>query len=218
MTRAQLRAEERRHRRGDLMVVSAALVLGAALAWIVLSIQGLSDDLRTSNEARDALAEQVEDLGGTPVTGPPGSRGEPGASITGPPGPSGPAGATGPRGKRGPIGNPGPSGPSGPSGEDGTDGGEGPAGAPGTAGATGPAGPQGPQGPQGEPGPAGPAGEQGPAGERGPVGPACPDGYSLQTPTYDKDALVCRRDEVPQEETPVSLSVGALDPQRRQYE
>lgn len=203
MTRAQLRAEERRHRRGDVLAVSAALILGATLAWIVLSIQGLSDDLRASNRARDALAEQVEGLGGTPVTGPPGSRGEPGESVTGPPGP---AGASGPPGRRGPTG---PAGPSGPAGEDGSDGGEGLAGVPGAVGATGPAGVP---GPPGEPGPAGPV------RERGPAGPACPDGFVLQVPPYDKDALVCRRGGAPEEEdAPDPLSVGALDPQRRQY-
>lgn len=206
MTRAQVRAEERRRRRGDVLVGAAALVLGAALAWIVLSIQGLSDDLRASNEARDALAAQVQRLGATPVTGPPGSRGEPGDSVTGPPGP---------QGERGPTGPPGPRGASGPPGPDGAAGEAGPAG---TAGAGGAAGPP---GPRGEPGPAGPAGERGPQGERGPAGPpgpACPTGYELRTPEGDPDALVCRRSGGSQDEDPrAPLSVGALDPQRRQY-
>ncbi|MFC8423919.1 hypothetical protein ACFUN7_24090 [Streptomyces sp. NPDC057236] len=41
----------------------------------------------------------------------------------------------------------------------------------------------------------------------------------MQAPSYDGDALVCRREGAPQqeEETPTPLSVGALDPQRRQY-
>lgn len=215
MTRSELRREERRWRRGDVLTIVAAVALGGAFAWIVLTVQGLNHELKTANEARDALAAQVQHLGERPVAGPPGSRGKPGDSVTGPPGP---------RGEPGPSGPPGPAGPEGPAGEHGADGGDGSAGVPGLAGATGPAGASGPQGepgPQGapgQPGPAGPAGAQGPPGERGPAGPACPGGYSLQAPSYDPDALVCRRDGAPQqEETPASLSVGALDPQRRQY-
>lgn len=86
----------------------------------------------------------------------------------------------------------------------------------------------GPQGPQGEPGadstvpgPQGPQGEKGDTGERGPAGPSCPDGYSLQAPSYDPDALVCRRDGAPDPEPSNGngngvLSMG-LDPNRRQY-
>lgn len=214
MGRVQIRAEERRGRRGDVLVVVAALALGAALAWILLSVQALNTKLETSNQARDALARQVQGLGGTPVAGPPGSRGEPGESVTGPPGEQGATGPSGP---------PGPSGSSGVNGKDGT---AGVAGTPGPAGATGPAGAVGPQGSQGEAGPAGPQGErgeQGPkgdTGDRGPAGPSCPDGYTLQTPTYDPDALVCRHDSAPTDETPGSgngTQTLALDPQRRQY-
>ena len=87
------------------------------------------------------------------------------------------------------------------------------------------AGPSGPQGQQGEPGPAGPQGErgeQGPTGdtgEQGPAGPNCPDGYSLQAPSYDPDALVCRKDGAP-DPSPSKENGGlllGLDPQRRQY-
>ena len=81
MSRVQMRKEERRRRRGDVLVAVAAVVLGAAFAWIVLSIQGLSvdlhttrddlqstkTDLRQSRELGDALARQVQRLGGTPV-------------------------------------------------------------------------------------------------------------------------------------------------------
>jgi hypothetical protein len=203
MTRAQLRAEERRHRRGDALAVSAALIMGVVLAWIVLSIQSLNDDLRVSNAARDALAEQVEGLGATPVTGPPGSRGEPGDSVSGPPGPSGAPGPTGPPGR------PGPTGPQGDDGVRGTSGSSGVDGLPGAAGASGPA---------GAPGPAGPAGPQGERGERGPAGPTCPDGYTLQAPPDDPDALVCRREDAPPpEDSPAPPQNGALDPQRRVY-
>lgn len=213
MNRGQIRAEDRRGRRGDVWAVTAALSLGAALAWILLSVQGLNDDLREANAARDALAQQVQGLGGVPVAGPPGSRGEPGDSVTGPPGE---------QGTSGPAGPPGPSGSPGPSGAAGTPGAVGASGLPGTAGATGApgaAGPAGPPGPQGEPGPAGPQGEPGPAGEQGPAGPSCPAGYSLQAPSYDPDALVCRRDGAPDPEPGNGNGGGllALDPTRRQY-
>ncbi|MGP4048793.1 collagen-like protein [Streptomyces sp. 2A115] len=122
----------------------------------------------------------------------------------------------GPRGEPGDPGDPGPSGSPGSDGEDGTDG-EGQAGEPGADGEPGPA------GPQGEPGPAGPAGEQGPAGENGTDGrdgPTCPAGYSLQAPSYDPDALVCREDGAPQPDEPGNgngpLAAG-LDPTRREY-
>jgi hypothetical protein len=217
MGRVQIRAEERRWRRGDVLVVVAALAFGAALAWILLSVQGLNNDLREANAARDALARQVQGLGGTPVAGPPGSRGEPGESVTGPPGAAG---------EPGPSGPPGPSGSAGAAGKNGADGSAGATGAPG---ATGPAGAVGPQGPQGEAGPAGPQGEQGPqgeAGEQGPAGPAgppCPDGYSLQVPDWDPDALVCRRDGAPDPGPSDKPGNGgglrelALDPRRTKY-
>lgn len=123
MTRAQIRAQERRWRRGDVLAVTAAIVIGGAVAWILLSVQGLQHDLRTSNEARDALAQQVESLGEKPVGGPPGSRGEPGKAAVGSPGPTGPAGPSGAPGKAAPTitPKPGPTGPAGPAGEPGAD-------------------------------------------------------------------------------------------------
>lgn len=214
MSRIQLRAEERRWRRGDVLTVVAALLLGAAFAWVLLSVQTLNQDLRESNAARDALARQVEGLGATPVAGPPGSRGEPGTSVTGPPGPQGEPGPAGPTGPPGPSGSPGTAG------KNGGDGAAGSAGEPGTVGATGPAGAAGPPGPQGEPGPAGPQGEQGPAGEDGEDGQTCPDGYSLQAPSYDPDALVCRKDGAPDPEPGNGggqSGLLALDPRRTQY-
>jgi hypothetical protein len=81
----------------------------------------------------------------------------------------------------------------------------------------GPPGPAGPQGPQGEPGPAGADGKDGADGQDGQT---CPDGYSLQAPSYDPDALVCRRDGAPDPDPGNNNSnlLGAgLDPQRRQY-
>ena len=70
----------------------------------------------------------------------------------------------------------------------------------------------------------GPRGEQGPpgVGEQGPPGPpaqGCPEGYSLQAPAEDPDALICRRDGAPPPDDPGPgglLSLG-LDPSRRQY-
>lgn len=149
MTRAQIRAQERRWRRGDSLALLAAVILGVALAWILLAVQGLQDELRTSNDARDALARQVRSLGGTPVAGPPGSRGEPGKTVIGARGPSGPPG---PSGKPAPTitPSPGPSGPAGPSGAPGAD-----------STVPGPVGPTGPTGPAGQDGAAGQDGSDG---------------------------------------------------------
>lgn len=133
-----------------------------------------------------ALREQVKAKGGTPVAPDPSNavedlpdRAEVPVPIPGPPGP---------KGDPGKPGTPGASGPPGSSGESGADGQAGASGVNGTDGEPGPA------GPQGEPGPAGPQGEQGPQGEPGRDGQTCPDGYSLQPPADDPDALVCRRD------------------------
>jgi hypothetical protein len=119
-------------------------------------------------------------------------------------------------------------GPRGPQGEPGKDAptitpSPGPPGAQGEPGATitgqpGPAGPAGPAGPEGPAGPAGPAGQDGKDGADGRDGQTCPDGYSLQAPSYDPDALVCRRDGAPNPEPSSDggpLAMG-LDP-RRQY-
>jgi hypothetical protein len=195
------------HRRTDLIFSLFILCGIAALTLLALWVQSLANDLRVSNEARDALARQVEQLGAKPVAGPPGSRGEPGESVIGPkgdPGPAGPPGPSGPPGKPGPKGDPGTDGMSvtGSPGADGSDGAQGPAG---------------PPGPQGEPGPAGPQGEQGVPGPTGPAGPACPEGYSLQAPRYDPDALVCRRTGAPQPTEQPQSQAAALDPQRRVY-
>jgi hypothetical protein len=187
-----------------------ALLFLVGGVWLVVQVVALSHDLRTANEARDALAQQVQQLGGTPVAGEPGSRGEPG--LAGEPGPKGDKGEPGPLGPTGPVG------PSGAPGDDGTDG-VGEPGAPGSPGAdgetvVGPQGPAGPAGPQGE------QGEQGDPGERGPEGPAgasCPEGYSWQAPKDDPDALVCRKNGAPPPDSPGLLSSAALDPNRRQY-
>lgn len=130
------------------------------------------------------------------------------------PGPKGDKGDPGTPGSPGPTGSPGTDGKDGSKGTDGV-GSTGPTGAAGADGVPGPAGPQGDTGPAG---PQGPPGVDGKDGSDGTNGQACPDGYSLQAPVYDPDALVCRRDGAPQPEKKSGglLSMG-LDPTRRQY-
>lgn len=211
MTRSELRAERNRWQRGDLFAAVGAVLLGLTLAGIFFSIRDLQHELVVANQARDALARQVQDLGATPVAGKPGSRGDIGPSgPSGPPGPPGPSGPPGPTGRTGAhgvsvTGSPGPAGVNGADGANGSDGAAGPQGEPG------------PAGPQGEPGPQGPQGEQGPAG---PAGPSCPDGYSLQAPSWDPDALVCRRTNAPPPEPSASnspLGLLAMGTMRRRY-
>ncbi|MEU0831309.1 collagen-like protein [Streptomyces sp. NPDC005969] len=193
MSRHKSTGTERR--RTDIAFALGVAVAIAGIAFLVVTMQGLSHDLRTANEARDALAQQVERLGESPVAGPPGSRGQPGQSVVGPPGPQGD------QGKPGPIGPTGLVGPSGSPGADGKDGAAGvgspgPTGAPGADGQSvvGPAGPKGDTGPTGPPGADGRNGTDGKDGKDGKSGQTCPDGYSLQVPPDDPDALVCRRD------------------------
>lgn len=201
-------------RRTDVLF-AVGVVLGVALlAWVVITMQQLAHDLAASNRARDALAQQVQQLGASPVAGPPGSRGDPG--LSGQPGPSGPEGPPGPSG---PSGGPGAAGSPGMPGADGISitGSPGLSGAAGSNGADGPTGAPGPAGPQGDPGPAGPqgpAGADGKDGTNGKDGQTCPDGYSLQPPADDPDALVCRRDGAPATPTPTIAPPGLL-PGRR---
>lgn len=133
-------------------------------------------------------------------------------------------------GPRGADGSPGPSGSPGATGRAGSPGAAGASGSPGipgAAGATGPVGPAGPVGPQGVPGvqgepgatgPQGERGERGDTGERGPSGASCEDGFSWQTPSWDPDARVCRRDGAPDpSDSPSASPAAALDPRRLQY-
>ncbi|MER7814093.1 collagen-like protein [Streptomyces sp. NPDC096153] len=119
-------------------------------------------------------------------------------------------------GPRGPEGQPGRDGPPGTDGQNGRDGSPGTAGQPGADGQDGAPGEKGEKGDRGEPGETGP---QGPPGPHGPPGPICPDGYSLQPPPGDPDALVCRRDGAPAPSPSErrGLLALALDPYRRQY-
>ncbi|SDM46069.1 Collagen triple helix repeat-containing protein [Streptomyces sp. cf386] len=127
-------------------------------------------------------------------------------------------GARGAQGEQGEPGEPGASGSPGENGTDGTPGKDGAPGTPGTAGSPGTQGEPGIPGTQGERGEQGVQGERGEQGEQGPPGPDCPDGYSLQAPSWDPDALVCRRDGAPDPEpTGGGLLSAGLDPNRRQY-
>lgn len=196
-------------RRRDLLYV--LLVAGGltAFAWIVITMQNLSSQVRIANAARDALARQVQSLGHTPVAGPPGSRGLPGQSVTGPQGPQGIAGSPGPSGApgtNGSVGTPGEAGPTGAAGAPGTDGAQGPAGA---------AGPQGEQGPKGDTGDTGPQGAAGPA----------PSSWTWTDPlgiTYtcvpDSDGstrYTCATGGGPAQPTPGPTTTAALDPRRK---
>lgn len=159
-------AKERR--KADLRYAVVAVGAVGSFAAMAIWVQGLSSDLRISNDARDALALQVQSLGHSPVAGPPGSRGEAGKSVVGPRGPQGVAGSPGPSGSPGATGK---------VGAIGVSGSPGVAGSPGAVGASGAVGSPGPAGVQGEAGPAGPQGEQGPKGDIGDTGPA-PSGWT----------------------------------------
>jgi hypothetical protein len=117
--RAVRRTDPGAARRTVLMVV-ATVVLAVCLAggywYFSWRIGSLQDQLAGSGSDVRQLAEQVEQLGGTPVVQPPpaGEPGEPGA--TGPPGPSGRPGRDGADGENGKDGRPGPPGTDGQSG------------------------------------------------------------------------------------------------------
>lgn len=207
-------------RRGDFLFAAGGLVALAILVWMIVTVRTLSQELTTANQARDALASQVEEMGGTPVAGPPGSRGEVGP--TGPPGPTGPRGPSGPAGPEGDRGSPGPTGKAGDEGEPGD---TGPSGQPG---ANGDAGKPGPAGPQGEPGPAGPRGEPGAKGDRGPAGPApsswtfVHDGVTYEcTPDAEGSTrYTCAStgsEPPPSDDGGGIFGLTALDPTRRTY-
>ncbi|MFF0629420.1 collagen-like protein [Streptomyces sp. NPDC004296] len=203
----QARADERRWRRcrGDVLTVAGALLLGAVVAWIVLTVQHLSADPQDANAARDALARQVQALGERPVAGPPGSRGDAGQTIRGPRGVQGQQGEPGAPGATGPSGKPGATGRTGTAGATGADGAPGPAAHDGAAGQA---------GPQGDPGPAGKDGHDGTDGLDGQI---CPTGYHLQASLADPDALVCRRGCAPASPDPTSPTSppAVLTPDRR---
>lgn len=156
-----------------------------------------------------ALRAQVQAAGKTPVAPDPSRAVEGLPDRTAVPVPiPGPRGETGPKGERGEPGAT----VTGPPGEKGEPG----------ATVTGPPGPAGPQGEPGQSvtGPTGPQGEQGPQGERGEPGPQCPEDYHQEAPSWDPDALVCRKDGAPQPSDGPGNSgslAAALDPRRTVY-
>jgi len=209
------------HWRG--IVVACAIVALFGIAWatwhrIDASDRSYAAAAAEANKRGDAvstlagdvraLRQQIKARGGTPVAP------DPTKAVD-----NLPARAEVPVPIPGPKGEPGSPGPSGSPGKSGAAGQTGAPGAPGAVGPTGPAGPQGEPGAAGPAGPAGPAGQDGTDGQDGRDGQTCPDGYSLQAPSYDPDALVCRKDGAPDpggSETPTPQAAG-LDPQRRIY-
>jgi hypothetical protein len=212
------------HRWKPIALLAFLLALTGAVLLVYVRVQAESSradqladeaDLRgtaVSTLAGDvrALREQVKAKGGTPVAPDPTKAVKDlpdRAAVPVPiPGPPGPKGDKGDPGKAAPTITPSP-------------GASGAVGASGADGATGPQGPQGETGATGPQGPAGPQGDPGPAGADGKDGQTCPDGYSLQPPADDPDALVCRKDGAPQPSQKKSgglLGMG-LDPSRRQY-
>ena len=168
-------------------------VITQTIAALNSAVEGVP---RAINEALEAAKESGE------FDGPPGPRGETGATgATGPQGPTGATGATGPQGPRGETGAAGPQGPTGATGATGPQGPIGATGATGAQGPTGATGSQGPVGATGATGPAGPTGAtgaQGPTGATGATGPAGQDGadgvsayvyirYAAAEPTSDSD-------------------------------
>jgi hypothetical protein len=206
------------------------LAVMVVLAWVVITMQGQSHDLKAERDYNRVLAQQVRDLGGKPIPGPPGSPGAPGLSVVGPRGPKGDSGQPG---SPGPTGPPGKNGKNGKNGDDGI-GSPGPTGSPGAAGGDGAAGPP---GPQGEPGPAGPegaAGQNGTDGRNGqpPAGWTYTDGQGRTyncVPVDDFDPNAPRYTCTPSQTSdgggsnpspkspPSGPNVAALAPDRRRY-
>lgn len=211
------------YRNRRLLVLTAILLtLGGGIALSLLLIHREADEREQLAHEADlrgtavtvlagdvrALREQIKAKGETPVAPDPSQAVEDlpdRAEVPVPiPGPSGAPGA------RGETGEPG---------RDGADGSPGVSGSPGPVGPTGAPGPQGEPGAAGPPGPAGQDGKDGADGQDGAPGPSCPEGYSLQAPAYDPDALVCRKDGAPQPDEPGNGqgAQAALDPRRLQY-
>ncbi|GAA5012375.1 collagen-like protein [Streptomyces siamensis] len=221
-----------------LVCVLVALSGVAVVLWARIDAgDRKADALRSEADRRgkalSTLAQDVRDLraqveagGGTPAAP------DPAEAIDGLMDrvrvPAGAPGAPGAKGERGAGGKPGAAGQRGEPGMPGAageDGGPGPADPPGAEGSPGPAGPPGPQGDpgyqglpgapgnsgtKGDKGDKGDRGDLGPPGPKGDPGPVCPDGYTLQAPSGDPDALVCRRSAP--EPTPQSAAVLPLVP------
>ncbi|MEE4598675.1 collagen-like protein [Streptomyces sp. DSM 41524] len=166
---------------------------GAAVATLATDVRRLRTQIKSAGKTPVAPdpTRAVDDLPAraeVPVPLP-GEKGDPGAPVK--------AGSDGATGRPGATGQPG---------KDGQ---------PGATGASGQDGAPGAPGEKGEPGQQGERGEKGDRGEQGPPGPACPDGYSLQPPPDDPDALVCRKDGAPAPEPdPSPTTPAALAPDR----
>lgn len=153
-----------------------------ALAWVAYLVTGLRADLDEANIARNALVDQVKDMGGTPVAGP-----------------AGKDGPVGPAGRDGRDGSDGADGTHGASGDRGAKGDTGATGAAGAKGDTGDKGDTGEAGPRGDTGEVGPKGETGAKGDTGPRGAdgttKCPSGYHFELKeVWSGKALVCVSD------------------------
>lgn len=92
--------------RAEWLAVITVLLFLSGMAWLAVQVVDLHGELQTANGARDALARQVQALGGRPVAGPPGNRGDPGRTVHGPTGPRGAPGPVGSAGSPGPRGRP----------------------------------------------------------------------------------------------------------------
>lgn len=206
MTRAQVALAQRWR---SFAVAAVLLVLSGAIVLVWLRIddadqraEQLTVEANARGDAVSTLAgdvrvlrAQIKAKGGTPAAPDPGravddlpDRAQVPVPI---PGPTGPRGARGEKGDQGEPGRtpsvvPGPSGAKGDRGEPGTS-------------ITGPPGPAGPPGADGADGKNGADGRD---GTNGKDGQTCPDGYSLQAPSWDSDALVCRRNGAPEPDPP----------------
>lgn len=207
----------------SLLVAAVLLVLSGAvlLVWQRVDAEAhradqlgaeavrRGDAVTTLAEDVRILREQVKAEGGTPAAP------DPARAVDDlPDRVEAVPGTPGAQGERGPQG---PAGADGKNGRDGENGDDGASGASGTDGAAGEPGPAGPSGPPGPPGEDGKDGADGTDGRDGASGQTCPDGYSLQAPEYDPDALVCRRDGAPPPEdpTPSPPTNAALIPERK---
>lgn len=218
MTRAE-HALARRWRSLALVCILIALTGAVIIIWARIDAEtGRADQLRIEADRRGSavttlatdvrqLRAQIKGTGGTPVAP------DPAQAVKGLPDRAQvPVPIPGPRGVQGTAGKNGTDGKNGVPGQDAT-GQPGKDGADGQPGAPGPAGPTGPPGPAGKDGADGSDGADGQDGKDGQV---CPDGYSLQAPADDPDALICRRDGAPAPEPgPTATTPAVLAPDRR---
>jgi len=159
------------------VAILATFVLGyVAYHSLRTDLDDSESDTRAAVTAAQALANQIESKGETPVVDPDDLKGQPGDQ--GLPGPAGPPGAqgedgtdgiNGKAGADGAVGSPGQPGVKGETGEPGTPGSQGVPGSDGSNGSDGKNGQDGEPGPKGDQGPAGPQGEPGPGGADGAV-------------------------------------------------